>query len=159
MTNYKPTISTPCNENWENMAPENQGRFCAMCTKNVIDFTAMTDSEVQNYLLENRNSKVCGRFNPAQLDTVVINIPRQVLFAQTSFRKCFLLALLVTMGTVLLSCEGKPVIGQIEVPKVAERDSIPDFIMGDIDDPKIHSEEVPPPLPVPQKIAPLKPLQ
>ena len=43
------SIPEPCHENWQEMTPTQQGRFCKACAKEVIDFSMMTDTEVLNY--------------------------------------------------------------------------------------------------------------
>jgi len=67
----------------------------------------MTDAEISNLLI-NADKKVCGRFRQDQLQpkTFIPQIPLSVLLGQTSFRKIFLLALFITMGTTLFSCKG-----------------------------------------------------
>jgi TonB-dependent SusC/RagA subfamily outer membrane receptor len=62
------TIPEPCHENWQNMTPTDQGRFCNACAKEVIDFSTMTDIQVLNYFTNITNEKVCGRALPEQLD-------------------------------------------------------------------------------------------
>lgn len=104
MKMYKISIPKPCHEDWNTMTPTDKGKFCSACAKNVIDFTNMSDTEIKNYLITKKEERVCGHFRKQQLDTITIEIPRQVLFSQTQFRKIFLLALLFTMGTTLLSC-------------------------------------------------------
>lgn len=47
---YKLTITNPCSEPWSEMTPSEQGRFCAYCAKNVVDFTLMSDSPIAQYL-------------------------------------------------------------------------------------------------------------
>lgn len=106
-TKYKIEIPKPCSKSWEKMTPSENGRFCDTCMKNVVDFTNWNTSEIQHYLVENQGKKVCGRFNQKQLSTITIQIPKQLLVSQVQFHKMFLLALLVTMGTTLLSCSDK----------------------------------------------------
>lgn len=59
-------IPQPCHEDWDKMTPYAKGRFCESCTKQVVDFSLMTDHEVLNYFLKN-TGKVCGRFANDQL--------------------------------------------------------------------------------------------
>lgn len=106
-TKYKIEIPKPCFESWDKMTPNESGRFCGSCMKNVVDFTNLSDAEIQNYLLEHEGKKVCGRFNQMQLDAITIQVPQQILFSQIQFKKIFLLALLLSMGTTLLSCSDK----------------------------------------------------
>jgi hypothetical protein len=60
-------IAEPCHENWQNMTPHEQGRFCGSCQKTVVDFTMMSDQEVLNYFLK-ADHNVCGRFADDQLN-------------------------------------------------------------------------------------------
>lgn len=62
----KVTIPKPCHENWEAMTPNEKGRFCQLCAKNVIDFTNSSDTEIQEGV--SRNSNMCGNFRVEQLD-------------------------------------------------------------------------------------------
>lgn len=62
----KITIPQPCHENWENMTPDEKGRFCGVCSKSVRDFTKSSDLEIMNDL--SGNSKICGNFKVEQLD-------------------------------------------------------------------------------------------
>lgn len=104
-TKYKITIPTPCHEDWNQMTPNETGRFCNSCVKSVVDFTGMKTFEIQEYFIKNQGQKVCGRFNNQQLDSIIIQIPRDILFSQVQFHKIFMLALLVSMGTTLFSCQ------------------------------------------------------
>ena len=61
-------VPVPCHENWNNMTPENQGRFCMSCQKTVVDFTAMADYELIQYF-KNLKGNTCGRFTEDQLST------------------------------------------------------------------------------------------
>lgn len=64
------SIQEPCHENWNEMQPEVQGRFCNSCEKSVVDFTTMSDFSIVNYLENHKNEKVCGRFTKPQLNRV-----------------------------------------------------------------------------------------
>ena len=104
-TKHKITIPKPCHEDWDKMTPNNNGRFCSSCSKTVIDFTNMSNNEIQLYFQQHSN--VCGRFKNSQLDSLTIQIPNRVLFSQTNYNKIFLLALFMAMGTTLFSCSDK----------------------------------------------------
>ncbi|MBS1622696.1 MAG: carboxypeptidase regulatory-like domain-containing protein [Bacteroidetes bacterium] len=60
------TIPTPCHERWDAMTATERGAFCHSCSKEVIDFSAMTDSEVIHWLEKHKTG--CGRFRKEQLD-------------------------------------------------------------------------------------------
>lgn len=104
-TKLKITIPEPCHENWDKMTPKDNGRFCLSCTKTVVDFTKMLPDEIQHYFIQNKN--ICGRFKKSQLDSITIQIPNRALYMQTQYHKMFLLALFITMGTTLFSCQNK----------------------------------------------------
>jgi len=106
-TKYKISIPEPCQEDWNKMSPNENGRFCSSCSKNVVDFTTMLQDEIQHYFAINKNNKICGKFRKSQLDTVTIQIPSRVLYSQTQYHKIFLLALFISMGTTLFSCADK----------------------------------------------------
>ncbi|WP_394773654.1 energy transducer TonB [Flavobacterium sp.] len=105
--NFKITIPEPCNENWDKMSPKDNGRFCMGCSKTVVDFTTMLPNEVQHFFIQNQNNRICGRFKNEQLESLIIQIPKQVLHIQTNYHKMFLLALFIAMGTTLFSCQDK----------------------------------------------------
>lgn len=65
------SIPEPCHQNWHEMNPTQQGRFCNACAKEVIDFSTMSDSEVLNYFSSLKSEKVCGRAYPDQLDRAI----------------------------------------------------------------------------------------
>ena len=126
-SDYKIKIPKPCFENWEAMTPNMLGKFCGSCQENVVDFTNKSAVEIQKYLMENREKKVCGRFETSQLSSITIQIPQEVLWGQVHFHKMFLLALLIAMGTTLLSCadhEGqKQKIDKVEIVEKEINDS------------------------------------
>ncbi len=103
-THFNISIPKPCHEDWSKMTPNENGKFCNACAKTVVDFTKKSVTEIQDFLIENRHQKVCGHFYKTQLDSVTIEIPEYVLYQKLSFSKIFLLALLITMGTSLMSC-------------------------------------------------------
>jgi azurin len=63
------SIPEPCHEDWNDMTPSQQGRFCGSCQKDVIDFTAMTDDELFRFFATKKSTNVCGRTLIYQLNT------------------------------------------------------------------------------------------
>ncbi|MBP1163361.1 hypothetical protein JOE44_000245 [Chryseobacterium sp. PvR013] len=61
----KITIPKPCHENWSDMTPEEKGKFCAVCSKTVHDFTGFSDEELVTRF--NLEENICGRFREDQL--------------------------------------------------------------------------------------------
>jgi hypothetical protein len=62
-------INKPCSQNWDEMTQQEKGRFCSHCTKVVVDFTAMTESQITAFF-KNHTGKVCGRFYTSQLEYI-----------------------------------------------------------------------------------------
>ncbi|MFC3159306.1 hypothetical protein SAMN05443633_103226 [Chryseobacterium arachidis] len=61
-------IPNPCSENWELMSSQEEGRFCSVCSKCVIDFTQKQPQEIQQIFDEKKDEKICGRFYDHQLN-------------------------------------------------------------------------------------------
>lgn len=62
------SIPTACHENWNEMTPVEKGRFCGSCSKQVIDFSNMSDRQIAQFFKKPSTGSVCGRFMPDQLD-------------------------------------------------------------------------------------------
>jgi len=69
--NYLLQINTPCQENWDIMKPDTQGRFCNSCSKQVVDFTGLSDSEIIN-LISRAKGSICGRLMESQINRELI---------------------------------------------------------------------------------------
>jgi hypothetical protein len=118
-TKYNITIPKPCHEDWNAMTPNETGRFCSSCTKNVIDFTTKKADEIQHFFIENQGKDVCGRFKNDQINTFNLTIPESVLTKPMPFQKAFLLTLFIVMGSTLFSCKNQNDVplGKISVVK------------------------------------------
>ena len=64
-------IPKPCHEDWNKMTPTQQGKFCASCNKQIVDFSLMTDNQLLNFL-SHQPGKLCGRFDAEQLQRPLV---------------------------------------------------------------------------------------
>jgi hypothetical protein len=71
MNNFKVNIPNPCNEKWNNMTPNKEGRFCDSCNLTVVDFTSMSIEEIKAYFSEKEGQRICGHYYAYQ--TTVTN--------------------------------------------------------------------------------------
>jgi hypothetical protein len=69
-------IPEPCHQDWADMTPNQQGRFCSSCAKTVVDFSAMSDAQLILYFENLKNENVCGRVYPDQLDRNIQALPQ-----------------------------------------------------------------------------------
>lgn len=142
MKNYfKFSIPKPCHEDWDKMTPNDKGRFCDSCVKTVVDFTKKSTTEIQDFLIENKNQNICGHFQTKQLDTITIEIPNAIFNQQLSFRKLFIVAAFFAMGTTLFSCkysDGK----QQKIENVIVIDTIQKKVEKTIDSLQINNDSL-----------------
>ncbi|HBT10115.1 MULTISPECIES: carboxypeptidase-like regulatory domain-containing protein [Leeuwenhoekiella] len=71
---FKLSIPEPCHEDWSQMTPSAQGRFCSSCEKEVIDFTQLSRKQIIANV--QRGEKICGRYRKDQLATAYF-IPQE----------------------------------------------------------------------------------
>ena len=88
-------IPEPCHENWDNMTPDQRGRFCMSCQKTVVDFANMSDQEVIQYF-NNLKGNTCGRFQDEQLNRDLRSPGQSRLKWYKYFLQVMIPALLVT---------------------------------------------------------------
>lgn len=95
-------ISKSCNENWDAMDPLEKGRMCAICQKQVFDFTKSTAVEVKKQYQE-QNSKLCGRITPKFYTEQYVQAQYEKEYFSKS--KLFLLAAIICFGINLFTVE------------------------------------------------------
>ena len=61
-------LPKPCHEKWETMTSQEKGRFCAVCSKTVRDFTNNPDDEILDYFSDHSSQNICGNFYESQLN-------------------------------------------------------------------------------------------
>src|SRR5689334_6424798 len=126
-------IPKPCHENWNNMRPDEQGRFCGSCQQIVVDFTVMSDKELLDYISSAAGQHACGRFSNDQLNKEIIKTESKRRFSWTYVWNVLLASLLATESYA----QGEPQIKkkpEVHLPDVSptvgtfavrERDTVP----------------------------------
>ncbi len=115
---YSISIPKPCHEDWNQMTPEQKGRFCGVCNKTVVDFTNKTTTEVDQIIDEKKSEKICGRFNSTQIaGPVTVTVPAYIRAQRYSVTRAFMIALFFVFGAGLFSCTSNSgeLVGKIEV--------------------------------------------
>ncbi|MFC6267369.1 hypothetical protein [Frigoriflavimonas asaccharolytica] len=115
------TVPKPCHENWENMLPEEKGKFCGFCQKTVYDFTQTSDEKIQQ-IFEKENGNICGRFENTQLiqfskfQNVVMRFEN---FTKNHFSKFGILVSAVSLLMSISGCQKKiETIGELAPAKM-----------------------------------------
>lgn len=109
---FKIYIPEPCHEDWEKMTPNKQGAFCSSCSKTVVDFSNKSDKEIEEFLLDNKDKKICGRFKAVQVDEMPrlkieapkIHFPGYLFPLSYSPVRAFAMALFVVASVALAGC-------------------------------------------------------
>ncbi|WP_426473696.1 hypothetical protein [Chryseobacterium balustinum] len=96
----KITIPKPCHEKWESMTPQEKGRFCAVCSKTVRDFTNDSDDEILDYFSDSSSQNTCGNFYESQL-----NRNMQYSIINSLFSKFAIGFILTTGGIVSVNAQ------------------------------------------------------
>ena len=104
-------IATPCHEDWNAMTPAGAGKFCASCSKQVVDFTLMSDTQILQFLAQ-QNGALCGRFDAGQLT-------RPLVEPAVSKKRGWYLALLLPFSLLFEKSSGQT--GKRTVGKPAVR--------------------------------------
>jgi len=87
-----------CHENWENMSLTERGKFCGICSKEVIDFTVLTKNEIVAVFKQNNYQPLCARALPSQLNTVYLEESLENVSWNLPFWQRFLLVFIVCFG-------------------------------------------------------------
>jgi len=67
---YELKIENPCDQNWNAMSKNDAGKYCHQCSKNVIDFTILSDKEIIKSLEQN-SGNLCGRLSNKQQNRII----------------------------------------------------------------------------------------
>jgi hypothetical protein len=110
----KPFIKVKCDANWDQMIANTEGKFCNLCKKDVIDFTEKKDTEIKEYLNNNRN--VCGKFSSEQIinTDITFNLRKFAKSKLSTLEKFAIISFLV-FGLSLYSCNNPYALSKIKV--------------------------------------------
>jgi hypothetical protein len=95
-------IEKPCSQNWDSMYTNAAGKYCHQCSKNVIDLTKLSDTEILA-IIKRTNGELCGRITKKQSERVFIQPQEQ--YDIPKIRK-------MVAGLLLLSGAGSAIYGQ-----------------------------------------------
>ena len=127
-------IPVPCHENWNNMTPEQQGRFCLSCQKTVVDFTTMTDAQILSYF-QTASANTCGRFSSDQLNRNLTSTPARKSNWFKYFIHFIIPAVLVASKSYAQGeVKRRPAVCNTPI----KPDSTKRFLTGDVDSNKEH---------------------
>lgn len=108
-------LSFACNQDWNRMTEQSEGKFCSACEKKVYDLTDKNAAYFVKIMQENNNN-VCGRFSNSQLTDNAESVP-----GRSSIWKKWSVAAMVFVG--LGSLMTKANAQQGKMGKVAIKDS------------------------------------
>lgn len=104
----KITIDQPCHEDWNRMQPSEQGAFCAVCCKTVVDFSSKSLDEIKAYFSNRTGAdKLCGRFRHNQLEALSFDDFLQDFMGWAWIKKVALIVFFV-FGLSLFGCAQTP---------------------------------------------------
>ena len=73
MKKFSIQIPKPCSEDWNQMTPMEKGRFCAVCEREIYDFSTYTQRELLQHIKQ--EGKICGRVPANFIGTTLVDIP------------------------------------------------------------------------------------
>lgn len=120
------SIKNPCHENWDAMTPNEQGAFCLVCQKTVVDFSQKTTEEIKDFFTAvPKFEKVCGRFRNDQLNELSFD-EFFVKFKNWIMPKKLAVILCFSFGLTLFSCKTTqtPLMGDVAIETVLPSDEL-----------------------------------
>ncbi len=104
------SIPQPCTQRFEDMEPDAKGRFCGSCQKTVIDFTAMTDSQLLSFF-KNNTGDVCGKVADDQLERAIAPVyVKKNTFNSISAAAAMIIALLAIKPSLATAQRKAPIV-------------------------------------------------
>ncbi|SFQ76735.1 carboxypeptidase-like regulatory domain-containing protein [Hymenobacter arizonensis] len=97
-TSLRISIPQPCAQPWAAMTPTTDGRHCAACATEVVDFTRMSDAEIMTYLARQSGRPVCA----------LARVPQLVAAPASRWRRWALAGLALLGWQPITFCTTKP---------------------------------------------------
>ncbi len=105
-----------CSEDWNAMLPEQKGKFCLSCQKQVIDFTTMNDRELIEFF-KNHKGSTCGRFNSEQLNRDILIPSKKIPWLKYFFQFTLPAFLLSLKASGQIAGKSKPMVEAVPLIK------------------------------------------
>lgn len=100
-----------CDQNWDDMKPSPDGRFCDLCKHEVIDFSEKTNHEMDQ-ILQGRTGELCGRFKVMPDPNILSQVTTPRPFKMAAFFGSLLFA--ISVKTLNAQASDKPRTEQTE---------------------------------------------
>ena len=98
-------IDKACQEVWDSMLTDNDGRFCELCEKSVIDFTGLSQKETFKILKKSKGG-ICGRITHSQIKTPFLDITEPTKYRLPHSKAVASIMLLASLSSIQ-SCDSK----------------------------------------------------
>lgn len=104
-------IPKPCQQSWQGMTPDQNGRHCNACAKTVVDLTLMSTDDIIAYLFTNQH--VCGRLESRQIEAINQQLAQPAQYTLGGWKRWSLaFGLLTSLGYFKANAQVKQAIVQ-----------------------------------------------
>lgn len=108
----KVKLPKPCNQDFNIMPLDGNGRRCSSCQKVVTDFTKMSLEEIKHYFLDDKNQQICGIFKAEHIGIQPRFYERTNFIFNKFYRKIKPIALSVVLSCLFSQCKSTKIIKQ-----------------------------------------------
>jgi hypothetical protein len=120
-------IPEPCSQKWGQMTyMDDSTRFCAECSKNIIDFSNQTNEQILNFM-RSKPIDVCGKFSKNQLK-------RELGKNDFAFPGLKAMLLASTLSQFYFNSNSQVLVNKTEIQQQKQTDSNHQVIRGEISD-------------------------
>jgi len=95
------SIPNPCSEDFITMTPTERGAFCGKCQIDTIDFKGMSNAQIKETLIREKDNHICGEFFDIQIDEYNL-----LYFSKVERTPKYFFSILgVLLSTLFVSCQ------------------------------------------------------